>query len=375
MSVKLSVPQSSPKDGYLAHKAEIDDAIVRVLTSGNYILGEETSMFEDEFARYVGVRFGIGVGSGTEALHIALRACEVGPEDEVITVSFTAVATVAAIEMCGARPVLVDIDPRTFTIDPERIEQAVTSRTKVIIPVHIYGHPSNMEDILSIARRHRLRIVEDCAQAHGAMVQGRKVGSWGDIAAFSFYPTKNLGAFGDGGMVVTDNPDLSRLAKLLRQYGWRERYVSDVPGWNTRLDELQAAILRVKLRFLDEDNVKRRERAQSYNNLLTRTKLRLPEEMSYVKHCYHLYVIRSSRRNELQLYLKSLGIRSIVHYPMPVHLQPAYYNRLQTVGRLIESERAAKEVLSLPMYPELSLEKLNIVADAIIAFEQGVERL
>jgi len=254
---------ANPGAQYQAHKAEIDAAVARVLAGGWYILGEETRAFEAEFAAYIGVREAVGVGSGTDALQIALAACEIGAGDEVITVSHTAVATISAIEMAGATPVLVDIEPDFFTIDPAQIEAAITPRTKAIIPVHIYGQPANLDAVLEIASRHKLRVIEDCAQAHGAAFRGTRVGAHGDIACFSFYPTKNLGAIGDGGMVVTNDVALAERARLLREYGWAERYVSHISGRNSRLDELQAAILRVKLRRLDDDNQMRAQIAQT----------------------------------------------------------------------------------------------------------------
>ena len=237
---------ANPGAQYQRHKAEIDQAIHKVLERGWYILGEEVQNFESEFADYIGVDFAISVGSGTDALHIALRAFDIGPGDEVITVSNTAVATVAAIELCGASPVLVDIDPITYTLDPERLPEQISSRTKAIIPVHLYGRPVDMAPIMEIARKFNIRVIEDCAQAHGATYHGDKVGSLGHMGCFSFYPTKNLGALGDGGMVVTDNPELAEKMSLLRQYGWADRYISQIPGWNSRLDEIQASILRVK---------------------------------------------------------------------------------------------------------------------------------
>ena len=253
---------SNPKAQYQAHKEEIDSAIQRVLDKGWYILGDETKAFESEFAAYIGVDHGIGVGSGTEALHIALAACGIGLGDEVITVSHTAVATVAAIELAGATPVLVDIDPDYYTLNPDKLESAISPRTKAIIPVHLYGQPADLTPILEIARQHGVLLIEDCAQAHGAMYGGRRIGAWGDIACFSFYPTKNLGALGDGGMVVTNDSALAERARLLREYGWAERYVSSIPGLNSRLDEVQAAVLSVKLRFLDADNEARALLAQ-----------------------------------------------------------------------------------------------------------------
>jgi len=363
---RLAVPSANPLANYLAHKEAIDAAIARVLSRGRYILGEEVAAFEQEFAQYIGVRFGIGVGSGTEALHLAMCACEIGSGDEVMTVGHTAVATVAAIELCGAKPVLIDIDPESFTMDPNQIEDAITSRTKAIIPVHLYGHPADMQTIVSIARHHRLHVIEDCAQSHGAIYQGRKTGAWGDIATFSFYPTKNLGAFGDGGIVVTDNPELAERVRLLREYGWRQRNISEIPGLNTRLDELQAAILRVKLRYLDDENSRRHKLAQLYNALLSSTDLVLPKEKGDVCHVYHQYVVRTQRRDTLKAYLKDHGVDTLIHYPVPVHLQPAYRGRLGDKGLLPYTEQVCQEILSLPMYPELSEEQVRWISQLIL---------
>jgi len=365
------IPQANPRAQYESHRQEIDEAIARVLEKGRYILGQESAAFEREFADYIGVRFGIGVGSGTEALHLALRACGVGPGDEVITVPHTAVATVAAIELCGATPVLVDIDPRSFDLDPTKLPAAITPATRAILPVHLYGQSADLEPILALARAHNVRVIEDCAQSHGATYRGRRTGSWGDMACFSFYPTKNLGAIGDGGLVATDDPQLAENARLLREYGWRERYVSDIAGWNTRLDELQAAILRVKLRTLDADNAKRRYRAAMYDELLTTAAVTTPSEMPYGQHIYHLYVVRSARRDELQAFLKERGIGSLVHYPVPIHLQPAYRGRLGDVGSFPETELAAREILSLPMFPELAEQEVRQVVKAVRAFSVG----
>ncbi len=356
---------------YLAHRDELDGAIARVLSKGRFILGEEVGAFENEFSQYIGVRFGVGVGSGTEALHLALRCCGIGPGDEVITVSHTAVATVSAIELCGATPVVVDIDPATYTLDPDQIEPALTPRVKAIIPVHLYGHPADMESIMALARRHGLWVIEDCAQSHGAVFSGKKAGAWGDISAFSFYPTKNLGAFGDGGMVVTNNEDLAGQARLLREYGWAHRYVSDVAGWNTRLDELQAAVLRAKLRHLDGENEKRRDLAALYDDLLSTTSLCLPRSRSNSFHVYHQYVVRASRRDELREYLRTLGMNTLIHYPVPVHLQPAYVGRLTSRPSLYYTEKIASEIVSLPMFPELPLEDVRKVALAIMDWDQS----
>jgi dTDP-4-amino-4,6-dideoxygalactose transaminase len=360
---------ANPRAQYLGHQAEIDAAIAAVLDGNRYILGPQTQAFEQEFAAYLGVRFASGVGSGTEALHVALRACHIGAGDEVITVSHTAVATVAAIELAGATPVLVDIDPITYTIDPEKIEAAITPRTKAIIPVHLYGAAAPLQPIVDLARRHSLTVIEDCAQAHGARYASRDrvVGSFGDVACFSFYPTKNLGAIGDGGLVATNNPAIAENLNLLRQYGWRERYVSEVTGWNTRLDELQAAILRVKLHHLDEDNAKRRKLAALYDELLAGV-VTIPIEPVNSRHVYHLYVIRHPQRDALMQFLRERGIGTAIHYPVPIHLQPAYRGRLGDVGSLPETEKAAREIISLPMYPELSEEDVRAVAQTIREF-------
>lgn len=371
MSTPMQLLPCNPKANYLAHKDEIDAAIARVLDSGWYILGQEVTAFENEFAAYIGVRFGIGVGSGTEALHLALRACGVGESDEVITVSHTAVATVAAIELCGATPVLMDIDLNTYTMDMSQIEQSITKQTKAIIPVHLYGHPADMESIISIARRYELRVIEDCAQSHGAIYKDRKTGAWGDIAAFSFYPTKNLGAIGDGGIVVTDDPELAERARLLREYGWRQRYVSDFPGLNSRLDELQAAILRMKLRYLDEENRKRQALAVIYDGMLSSTSLTLPTCASNAIHVYHQYVVRSKRRDALRKFLQEKGIGTLIHYPVPVHQQPAYQGRLRCISSMVNTDRIVKEILSLPMYPELAPNKVRQIAETVVSWEHS----
>lgn len=361
---------SNPLPQYQSHKKEIDQAIARVLDKGWYILGEEVKSFEREFASWIGVAHGIGVGSGTEALHVALAACGIGPGDEVITVSHTAVATVAAIELTGARAIFADIDPQYYTIDPEQLEKLVTSRTKAIIPVHLYGQAADLDPILAIAKKKGLYLIEDCAQAHGARYKGKRVGSLGDLACFSFYPTKNLGAIGDGGMVVTNNSQLAEKARLLREYGWAERYVSHIAGWNTRLDELQAAILRIKLKYLDEDNKKRNDLAAIYNKELNGIRLVLPAMRKDCGHVYHLYVVRVKKRNELQKFLKEQDIGALIHYPVPIHLQPAY-KKLSGSGSLPVTEKAAQEILSLPMYPELKPEEVEKVIAALKNYDKG----
>jgi dTDP-3-amino-3,4,6-trideoxy-alpha-D-glucose transaminase len=362
------IPPIDLKRQYASIKDEVEAAVTRVLEGGWYILGEEVTAFEHEFAAYCAVAHAVGVGSGTDALHLALAACGVGSGDEVITVSHTAVATVAAIELAGARPVLVDIDPTCYTLDPDRLEAAITRRTRAVIPVHLYGCPADLGPIMEIAQRHDLFVVEDCAQAHGAAYQGRKVGSWGHVAAFSFYPTKNLGACGDGGMVTTNDPELAERVRLLRQYGWRERYVSNVRGLNSRLDELQAAILRVKLRHLGEWNEGRRRLARLYDERLAGSGVVTPHEPEDAVHVYHLYVVRHPRRDELRASLRGQGIGSLIHYPVPVHLQPAYRDLGYQAGDFPSTEAAAREVLSLPLYPKLREAEVTAVADAVITF-------
>jgi dTDP-4-amino-4,6-dideoxygalactose transaminase len=362
------IPGANPRLQYLAHKGEIDDAVMRVLDRGQYILGEEVKAFEAEFAAYIGVLNGIGVASGTEGLHLALTACGIGAGDEVITVSHTAVATVAAIEKAGAAPVMVDIEPDFFTIDPKKITTAITPRTKAIIPVHLYGQPVDLNPILEIARTYELRVIEDCAQAHGATYKGKRVGSYGDLGCFSFYPTKNLGALGDGGMVVTDQPELAHRVGLLREYGWKERYISLLPGWNSRLDEVQAAILRIKLRYLEQDNTARVRIAEMYRDGLNGCGMTLPTCRQEASHVYHLYVVRTPRRDVLKQHLKDKGIAALIHYPVPVHLHPAYRGRLAGRENLMETERAAPELLSLPIYPELNKKDVQAVIEAVRTF-------
>ena len=356
---------------YRRLQPEIDAALGRVAAGGRYILGDEVAAFEGEFAAYLGRDHAVGVASGTDAVMLALRACGVGPEDEVITVSHTAVATVAAIELSGATPRLVDIDPATFTMDPAALAAAITPRTKAVVVVHLYGRPADMDAILPIARAHGLAVIEDCAQAHGARYRGRMVGTLGDAAAFSFYPTKNLAALGDGGAVVTDRPEVAERLRQLRQYGWRERYISETAGTNSRLDELQAAVLRVRLRHLDEENDARRRLAAAYDQALAGLPVTTPSARAGDHHVYHLYVIRSERRDALQAYLGRRGIGTAVHYPVPVHLQPAYTRLGYGPGSLPATEAAAHEILSLPLYPDLLPAAVDTVARAISGFLAG----
>lgn len=352
-----------------ALRGEIDAAVARVLDSGWYILGGETAAFEKEFAAYVAGDSGqkvncVGVNSGTDALRLALWACEIGPGDEVITVSHTAVATAAAITMSGATPVFVDIDPATYALDPAALAEAITPRTRAIIPVHLYGHPADLTGVLAIARQFNLRVIEDCAQAHGSMYQGRHVGTWGDFGCFSFYPTKNLGALGDGGAVISTDADLAAKVRLLREYGWtpQARYVSQALGMNSRLDEMQAAILRVKLAYLDAWNEKRRARAAFYADLLPSAVIQ-PIEQAGCRHVYHLYVVRVPRREQVRSHLASAGIATAIHYPVPIHKQPAY--SAHAYLSLPHTEQAANEILSLPMHPLLTTQQVEQVAAAL----------
>jgi dTDP-4-amino-4,6-dideoxygalactose transaminase len=336
-------------------------------------LGQQVALFEREFSAYIGVAHGVGVASGTDAITIALRSCDIGSGHEVITVSHTAVATIAAIESCGAEPVLVDIEPEYFTMDPEKLLAAIGPRTRAIIPVHLYGQPADLEPILTIARDRGLIVIEDCAQSHGAIYHGARTGSFGDMACFSFYPTKNLGAIGDGGMVVTSDRHLADKARQLREYGWSERYVSARPGMNSRLDEIQAAILRVKLKYLDDDNLKRSKIAQKYTTQFAETTLRVPNCRSGNDHVYHLYVVRVNARDCFRSFLAARNVATAIHYPLPVHLQPAYKGRLRLEDSLLETEIAAEQIVSLPIYPELDHLQVAEIIQACIEF--GEKRL
>lgn len=358
------IPQTDPRAGYLAHQSEIDQAIARVLERGRYILGPEVEAFEREFAAYLGVEHVIGVGSGTDALRLALESAGIRTGAVVATVSHTAVATVAAIELAGAIPLLIDIDPATFTMDCGHLEDMLrTRRVDAIVPVHLYGHPADMTAMVELAGRHGIAIIEDCAQSHGASIGSRKTGSFGAAAAFSFYPTKNLGALGDGGAIATNDPAVAERARLLREYGWKDRYVSYIPGMNTRLDELQAAILRVKLPYLDAGNARRRGIAAAYAAGLADAGFTLPMSGGSVIHVYHQYVIRSRDRDALREKLASRGVGTLVHYPAPVHLQPAYL-RVERAA-LPQTESAANQVLSLPMYPELEDGQVRRVIESL----------
>jgi dTDP-4-amino-4,6-dideoxygalactose transaminase len=361
----LVIPLVDLKAQYRSIKAEIDAAVGAVLESGQFILGPEVEAFEREFSAYCRTAHAVGVNSGTSAIHLALLAAGVGEGDEVITTAFTFVGTVAGIEYTGARAVLVDVDPATLAIDPGRIESAITKKTRAIIPVHLYGQPADMDPIMDIARAHSLVVVEDAAQAHGAEYKRRRAGSIGDLGCFSFYPGKNLGAAGDGGAVTTDNDDYAQTLRLLRDWGAEQKYLHVVKGFNFRLDELQAAILRVKLRRLEAWTELRRRHAREYSSLLSATAVRLPVQARDVRHVYHLYAVRTHKRDQVRSELYATGIQAGIHYPIPVHLQPAYANLGYRHGDFPVSECAADEVLSLPLYPELTSGAIERVARAV----------
>ncbi len=364
------IPFGDLKTQYHSIKEEIDQAIARVLESSQFILGDEVAAFEEEFAAYSGARFGIGVNSGTSALHLALLAAGIGKGEEVITVPFTFVATVAAIEYTGARPVFVDIDSRSYTMNVNQIEGKITERTKAILPVHLYGQAADMDPILEIARRHNLLVIEDAAQAHGAEYKGRRVGGIGHLGCFSFYPGKNLGAYGEGGMIVTNNSEYNKVIRMLRDWGQDRKYSHLIKGFNSRMEGLQGAVLRVKLRHLETWTEARRTHADAYCKGLMKCDLWLPEEMPYARHVYHVFSIRSPKRNVLQQKLQTRGIQTGIHYPLPVHLQEAYSDLGYTRGDFPLSESAAGEVFSLPLYPEMSKTQIALVCDTL---EEGLK--
>lgn len=362
------IPYLDFKRQYEAIKPEVQGAVERVFERGWFILGEEGKAFEDEFASYCGCRFGVGVGSGTEALHLSLVAIGVKNGDEVITVPNTAVPTVSAISFAGAKPVFVDVLPGTLTMNPDKLESFITPRTKAIIPVHLYGQMADMDRINAIADKHNIPIVEDACQAHGAEYKEKKAGSWGTLGAFSFYPSKNLGAYGDGGMITTNNETLAEKLRMLRNYGQSKRYYHETIGFNSRLDEIQASILREKLKFLDQWIERRRAIAVKYRVGIHSDKISLPEEAPNRTHAYHLFVVRCQERNRLEEYLKGNGIGTLIHYPVPVHIQNAYKWLGNRKGDFPEAERAAEEVLSLPCYPELTDKEITTVCDCINRF-------
>jgi dTDP-4-amino-4,6-dideoxygalactose transaminase len=353
---------------YRAIEGEISEAVSKVLREGDFILGREVSLFEEEFAAFCEAKWAVGVDSGTSALELALRAYEIGPGDEVITAANTFIASALAISHAGATPVLVDVDADTYTIDVAAIEKAITPRTKAIIPIHLYGHPADMDPILQLAQRHGLVVIEDACQAHGARYKGKRTGSLGHAAAFSFYPGKNLGAYGDGGAVVTSDAAVAKRLGMLRNYGQKEKYQHMFRGFNRRLDTLQAAVLRTKLKRLDEWNEARRQHAKSYSRLLAQSGFVVPRASAVCESVWHLYVIRIDQRDALKEHLATRGISAGIHYPIPIHLQPAYRDLGYQPGDFPVTEEYSRQILSLPMYAELTPDILGRVAETAVEF-------
>jgi dTDP-3-amino-3,4,6-trideoxy-alpha-D-glucose transaminase len=366
VNIKMNVPPMNLALLHQMYAAEIEQAVHRVLNSGWYILGQEVEQFEAAFAAYHGVAHAVAVANGTDAIELALRALGIGAGDEVITVAHTAMPTVVAVERAGAVPVLVDIDPITFTMNPEAVEQAITPRTKAILPVHLYGHPAHLDKLMAIAEANNLVLIEDSAQAHGALWNGEKVGTFGKIATFSFYPTKNLGAYGDAGMVITDDEELAGRLRRLRNYGQVDRYHHAERGINSRMDELQAAILGVKLKYLDEQNQARRTMAAVYTAQLKG--VTLPQEHANACHIYHLYVIQSTQRDALRNYLDARGVKTIIHYPLPIHRQPSHQDLAYAEGSLPVTEQIAASIVSLPLFIGMTEAEQQYVIDTINSF-------
>jgi dTDP-3-amino-3,4,6-trideoxy-alpha-D-glucose transaminase len=362
----MTIPVFDLRRQIASIRTEVDAAFNEVLDSGWFILGRRVEAFEEEFAEYLGVPAAVGVASGTDAISIGLEALGVGPGDEVICTANAGVPPIAAVEATGARAVLVDVDPLSQTLDVAQLERVVTARTKAVLAIHLYGGAADLDGLLDLCQRRGLKLIEDCAQCHGATWHGRRLGSIGDAAAFSFYPTKNLGAYGDGGAVVSRDVGVAERARLLRNYGWRQQYASEIKGSNSRLDELQAAVLSVKLRHLDDWNAARRERAARYDSGLRG--VQTPTVRPQSEHVYHLYVVRAEHRDELRAHLAAGGVGTGVHYALPVHLQPAYQNLGLGPGSLPETERSASEVLSLPLYPELTSDEIDRVIQLVNGF-------
>ncbi len=356
---------------YRAISAEIDDAISKVIQDADFILGREVRLFEEEFAEFCDSSYAVGVDSGTSALELALRAFDIGPGDEVITAANSFIASALGISHAGAKPVLVDVDPFTYTLDVKALERAITRRTKAIIPVHLYGHPAHMGPIRQLADRHGLVVIEDACQAHGASYKGKRVGSLGHAAAFSFYPGKNLGAYGDGGMVVTKDRKIADRLEMLRNYGQKEKYKHLFRGYNRRLDTMQAAILRVKLKYLEKWNAARRWNAKLYQKHLEGSGVVVPGEAGGAESVWHLYVIRTERRDALKEHLVSKGINASIHYPIPIHLQPAYQDLGYKRGDFPVTEAYADRILSLPMYPELSDRQVEFISQTVCEFQSA----
>ncbi|MEW6129800.1 MAG: DegT/DnrJ/EryC1/StrS family aminotransferase [Acidobacteriota bacterium] len=367
--VEMQIPFGDLRRQYLSMREEIDSAVRRVHERGWFILGTEGEQFEKAFANYIGVNHAVGVGSGTEAIHLALRAVGVQPGDEVITVANTCVPTISGIWMSGATPVLIDVSEKSFNLDPQKLETTITEKTKAILPVHLYGQSVDLDPILEIARAYKIKVIEDAAQAHGATYKGRKLGAIGDAAAFSFYPSKNLGANGDGGAITTDDEEIAHRIIQLRNYGQEKRYYHSTKGTNSRLDEIQAAILSAKLLHLDSWNKRRSEIAEIYHRQIHNPLIIKPAVMDYGSHNFHLYVIRCAGRERLQNYLNECGIQTLIHYPIPVHLQKAYSDLQKQEGDFPVAEQLAGEILSLPIFPELTDKEARYVVDCINAFQ------
>ncbi|MDP8247684.1 MAG: DegT/DnrJ/EryC1/StrS family aminotransferase [Candidatus Tritonobacter lacicola] len=368
MSSPGTIPFIDFKRQYRLIEGEIRGAIERVFDSGYFILGREVESLEREFASYCGSSFGVGVASGTEALYVSLLACGIEPGDEVVTVANAGVPTIAAITLAGAIPVFVDIDPGSYTIDVSKIEEAITDRTRVLLPVHLYGQCADMAPLLEIAGEHGLKVVEDACQAHGASYGGKRAGSLGDAGCFSFYPTKNLGAYGDAGMIVTGDAGTAERARLLRNYGQVDRYHHRLRGINSRLDEIQAAVLRVKLKYLDAWNIKRIEIAGKYEKHIVNGLITKPGKMEYGTHVFHLYVIACELRDELREYLGKKGIATLIHYPVPVYLQEAYAGLKERTDCPV-TESSSRTVLSLPLYPEITDGEVSRICAAVNIFQ------
>lgn len=367
----MRVPFLDLQAAYLELKPEIDEAVARVLASGRYILGPEVEGFESEFAAFCEAKYAVGVANGLDALQLALQAMGVGPGDEVLVPAHTYIATWLAVSQCGATPVPVEPLPGTYNIDPARIAEAITTRSKVVIPVHLYGQPAELEPILDIARRHGLKILEDAAQAHGARYQGRPIGSHGDAVAWSFYPGKNLGALGDGGALTTDDPELADRIRVLGNYGSRQKYINEVKGHNSRLDPIQAAVLRVKLRHLELWNRRRARLARQYAEGLAGTSLILPEVPAWADPVWHLFVVRSSQRAQLQKQLALAGVETLIHYPVPPHRQKAYADLGFSGQEFPLTTSLAAELLSLPLGPQLSEDQVQQVINTVSAWPEA----
>lgn len=367
----MRVPLVDLSAQYQKISQQINEKLIQIMERGDFVLGEELKLFEEEFAKYCGTNYAVGVGSGTDALHLALLACGIKSGDEVVTAANTFAATAAAISMVGATPVLIDINPNNYNLDLNYLEKAITKKTKAVLPVHLYGQPLEMGKLMEIANKYNLLVIEDACQAHGSKYKEKKTGSFGIVGCFSFYPSKNLGAFGDGGMVVTNDEEIAEKIKMLRNHGEKQKYLHEIKGFNSRLDNLQAAILRVKLKYLDEWNKARNQLAQLYSKLLKETSLITPQVEPWAEHVFHLYVVRSQKRDELLNFLKTREIYAGIHYPHPIHLLPAFKDLGYQKGDFPITEKYSQEIISLPIYPELTEEAVRYVVAAVKEFEKS----